>query len=571
MANDSFWANVSLGAGPEHDLSGLMAAPAVTDIDLILAQTLNLLDELDIPVGASGLRMDAEPRQHLLKHSRQLSGTAIFGYYHQPLLSQTGGANQPPIDLTDDLGSPSAFFNQTERAQLQPPPPLATIKGLPEELQPEEPARPKKNSDDFHITGNLPRAYKFPMSPQPAPPPVNNYLVQYLNKLLQFHKHQQLPEQPPRLLPLRSPQHLDPRYALVLPDRLLVGYPSPLPVAPAGLAPMPVRGIPATTALQPPPTPTHTQSSGLHTILPDVFAQRYSHYNTSPVHQQRPVFDPYHQLTGEVELQTAYAGPDPFLPTPLPNLVQQGFGYQLLQLLPVHANTLPQLQQPLFPYLPTNPQYALYLSLPAELSSLPQSYMPCPQTPTRTTPRKGLGISKPQLQWGEVVVNDHTPNTLDRIRKTPSPLRKRDPVLTLEQGEIDRYILGPDKNRLYHCTFEGCDKSGTRRYNIRLHVQTHLLDRPYECVKCDKTFVRQHDLVRHEKIHEEGEFGCECGKRFTRNDALRRHRQRNVCVGGVPDPSGVVKPKKRRGRPRKNDRDSPALEEEMWLENMLEA
>ena len=74
----------------------------------------------------------------------------------------------------------------------------------------------------------------------------------------------------------------------------------------------------------------------------------------------------------------------------------------------------------------------------------------------------------------------------------------------------------------------------TRRYNVRSHIQTHLSDRPFGCQFCPKRFVRQHDLNRHVKGHIEARYSkCPCGKEFARLDALRKHQDRNICVGGI--------------------------------------
>ena len=86
----------------------------------------------------------------------------------------------------------------------------------------------------------------------------------------------------------------------------------------------------------------------------------------------------------------------------------------------------------------------------------------------------------------------------------------------------------------------------TRRYNVRSHIQTHLSDRPFGCQFCPKRFVRQHDLNRHVKGHIEARYSkCPCGKEFARLDALRKHQDRNICVGG--NKNVISKPTKKKG------------------------
>ena len=116
--------------------------------------------------------------------------------------------------------------------------------------------------------------------------------------------------------------------------------------------------------------------------------------------------------------------------------------------------------------------------------------------------------------------------------------------------EVQRYMGQQDpKTGKWSCLYDGCDKTFGRRENIRSHIQTHLGDRQYRCPECKKCFVRQHDLKRHAKIHSGAKpYRCRCGNGFARQDALTRHRQRGMCVGGFPD---AVRRQGKRGRPRK--------------------
>ncbi|KAF2108706.1 hypothetical protein BDV96DRAFT_258392 [Lophiotrema nucula] len=117
--------------------------------------------------------------------------------------------------------------------------------------------------------------------------------------------------------------------------------------------------------------------------------------------------------------------------------------------------------------------------------------------------------------------------------------------------EVQRYISEQDSaTGKWTCLYPDCGKVFGRRENIRSHVQTHLGDRQYRCNGCGKCFVRQHDLKRHAKIHTGNKpYKCPCGAGFARQDALTRHRQRGMCVGGFPD---AVRRQAKRGRPKKN-------------------
>jgi len=123
--------------------------------------------------------------------------------------------------------------------------------------------------------------------------------------------------------------------------------------------------------------------------------------------------------------------------------------------------------------------------------------------------------------------------------------------------EVQRYISEQDpSSSKWTCLYPGCAKVFGRRENIRSHVQTHLGDRQFKCNGCGKCFVRQHDLKRHAKIHSGNKpYTCPCSAGFARQDALTRHRQRGMCVGGFAD---AVRRQAKRGRPKKN---RPELEQ----------
>ncbi|KKK15225.1 hypothetical protein P175DRAFT_0199999 [Aspergillus ochraceoroseus IBT 24754] len=123
--------------------------------------------------------------------------------------------------------------------------------------------------------------------------------------------------------------------------------------------------------------------------------------------------------------------------------------------------------------------------------------------------------------------------------------------------EIASYIHGPDPaDGKWVCLHPGCERRFGRKENIKSHVQTHLGDRQYKCDHCNKCFVRGHDLKRHAKIHTgDKPYECLCGNVFARHDALTRHRQRGMCVGGY---KGIVRKTTKRGRPKKH---RPEMEE----------
>ncbi|KAF2687725.1 hypothetical protein K458DRAFT_295327 [Lentithecium fluviatile CBS 122367] len=165
-----------------------------------------------------------------------------------------------------------------------------------------------------------------------------------------------------------------------------------------------------------------------------------------------------------------------------------------------------------------------------------------------------------------------TSSTVMPMDRVPSPRPSFFPDLdvdaTLEftgisPEDVQRYISEQDPTTSkWTCLYPECGKIFGRRENIRSHVQTHLGDRQFKCNGCGKRFVRQHDLKRHAKIHTGNKpYRCPCSAGFARQDALTRHRQRGMCVGGFAD---AVRRQAKRGRPKKS---RPDLEQRVEKAN----
>lgn len=94
-----------------------------------------------------------------------------------------------------------------------------------------------------------------------------------------------------------------------------------------------------------------------------------------------------------------------------------------------------------------------------------------------------------------------------------------------------------DSDGVFPCTFEGCNKTFSKQYNLRSHLRIHYVPKSHSCSHCEATFRRSHDLRRHERSHESIKpFSCfKCMKSFTRADALKRHHSRvtSTCYTGM--------------------------------------
>ena len=56
-------------------------------------------------------------------------------------------------------------------------------------------------------------------------------------------------------------------------------------------------------------------------------------------------------------------------------------------------------------------------------------------------------------------------------------------------------------------------------YRLNAHIETHqeisTRPRPYQCLECDKNFLRSSDLWSHQRIHSGSKYTClQCGKKL---------------------------------------------------------
>ncbi|KAL4800619.1 hypothetical protein BDV19DRAFT_375808 [Aspergillus venezuelensis] len=171
----------------------------------------------------------------------------------------------------------------------------------------------------------------------------------------------------------------------------------------------------------------------------------------------------------------------------------------------------------------------------------------CPATPSRHARKQSGTPSAASLVKAKLSPRVASIDTLNLDSRVHASIK--DTGVSID--EIAAFIHGPDpEDGKWVCLHPGCERRFGRKENIKSHVQTHLGDRQYKCDHCDKCFVRGHDLKRHAKIHTgDKPYECLCGNVFARHDALTRHRQRGMCIGGY---KGIVRKTTKRGRPKKH-------------------
>lgn len=481
------------------------------EIDDLFNETLLGIQDLDVPTGFVP-ELEKQPHHsasnsfnyHQARHSRKISGTAIFGFDNH-----TRGLS---LDFKDDKAiSPLQLVkmvpqnNNNNNANSSP-----KMTGSPLKSQVTE------DKGDYLVTNSSPKAYKFPPSSSSPPPPEvpshipASYSAKYLQELsrLMQQKKQNDNVYVDDIEPLL--QHND---ETSKPIKYV-----PIPIQ----EPSPTKKFSTNNnTFLPPPTPgkqgdspgQYSNSPGQDEVSPEPFTR-----DSSPVNYfYNPQF-----FSDDNYLSDNYSSPMH------PSQIASSS---------VSSSPLKQSNLNSSPFRQNIP------STNVGGSGSPNETVDVNETITQISPLRSNQVpmtpsrNRVVLEWSPIVSPSakNSKNVTDAIRQS-SPKKRIKKTSLLPPGELDRYFEGPDDQKIFTCTYKSCGKKFTRRYNVRSHIQTHLSDRPFACMYCPKKFVRQHDLNRHIKGHLEARHcRCPCGKEFTRIDAMKKHRLRNICSGGVED------------------------------------
>lgn len=564
------------------------------EVDDLFNETLAGLLGLDVPSGFVQQQQQqdlaAADSPYTRKHGRKISGTAIFGYTdHGKSLSIHG--MDAAASHTNDLA-----YRESSSGRKTPAEPGSVSPGQLLKLAPQHPlehdeedsrdAAATPGDDDFIVTNESPKAYKFPSTA--APPLLNHYDARYLQEFSDTKR-----EYADDIEPLLGDELAD--AAQLSPFGRGAAAPAAAPQPHYKFVPIPVHHPRAVTlatqrsAYLPPPSPSPQSNedwlspeppspsparAGTRAAAFDEDGYPAAPFSnnpnfSSPLHPQMakhaylPQFFSDNNPSGYAEQggnNLAYARPT-YLSPHAPQPFQSSPPYGAPVVLP-HTQTL---------QLDSSPLAAAHAGAGAGAGAALLNLSPVRGSPLRNvashddslvdanativqlTPLKEGQFTpranRVDLKWSPVILpSAKRSKDVRRAIQEFTPKRKLEKTLLLPPGQLDQYWEGPDENKVFTCVFNGCGKVFTRRYNVRLHIQTHLSDRPFGCPYCPKKFVRQHDLNRHVKGHQEARYcRCPCGKEFARHDAMRKHRARNICVGGVASSENhcVVKPRRR--------------------------
>ena len=93
----------------------------------------------------------------------------------------------------------------------------------------------------------------------------------------------------------------------------------------------------------------------------------------------------------------------------------------------------------------------------------------------------------------------HGVQICDEMKLSNKAINENEHNLDLREDEESKRHKMAHKGKSYPC--EICDKSFTKRGELKIHERIHTEEKPFSCEICGKSFTQWINLKTHERIH----------------------------------------------------------------------